>query len=421
MNPTTEAERRGLVTEFTGITGATGDQAQFYLAANNWNLEGAISSFFDNPPGDNPLRDEEEEEEEIIEEEAIQTLPQTQQQLISSSTPRSRNIMSGGRKIATLGDFNSKDQEHDEEDDQGQDYFAGGEKSGVLLHGGGAKSGGSAADLVKDILTKAAKAGPPPESASSFKDKKPSAFGGFGYRLGSEDESAPSGPSVPMTGYQNQPFIAAPSQPPQDLEPVERQLTFWRNGFSIDDGPLRDYNDPENEEFLRAINNGRAPTHLLNVAYGQPVEVKVAHRIQEDYKPPPRKPASPFGGSGYRLGAPVPGEASSASSTAAIPGSFPVSTTAATTPQLPLQFSVDGNLPATSIQIRLADGTRMVAKFNLTHTVGDIRRFINHSRPGLTGTPYVLMTTFPNKELTDENATIQASGLVNSVIMQKLS
>lgn len=31
----------------------------------------------------------------------------------------------------------------------------------------------------------------------------------------------------------------------------------------------------------------------------------------------------------------------------------------------------------TSLQLRLHDGTRLVAKFNHTHTVGDIRQFIN--------------------------------------------
>jgi UBX domain-containing protein 1 len=37
---------------------------------------------------------------------------------------------------------------------------------------------------------------------------------------------------------------------------VIRHLTFWRNGFSIEDGPLMAYDDPANEEFLRAINSG---------------------------------------------------------------------------------------------------------------------------------------------------------------------
>jgi UBX domain-containing protein 1 len=33
-------------------------------------------------------------------------------------------------------------------------------------------------------------------------------------------------------------------------------LNFWSNGFSVDDGPLRDMNDPENAEFLDAIKRG---------------------------------------------------------------------------------------------------------------------------------------------------------------------
>jgi len=32
--------------------------------------------------------------------------------------------------------------------------------------------------------------------------------------------------------------------------------------------------------------------------------------------------------------------------------------------------------PTTSLQIRLVDGTRLVATFNHSHTIGDIRRYI---------------------------------------------
>lgn len=41
---------------------------------------------------------------------------------------------------------------------------------------------------------------------------------------------------------------------------------------------------------------------LLNVRQDQPVDVRVARRLDEDYKPPPKKPAKPFSGSGQRLG-----------------------------------------------------------------------------------------------------------------------
>jgi len=33
-------------------------------------------------------------------------------------------------------------------------------------------------------------------------------------------------------------------------------LKLWKNGFSIDTGPLRDFASPENREFLEDIKNG---------------------------------------------------------------------------------------------------------------------------------------------------------------------
>lgn len=60
-----------------------------------------------------------------------------------------------------------------------------------------------------------------------------------------------------------------------------------------------------------------------------------------------------------------------------------------------------------------------VARFNLDHTVGDIRRFIRAARPEVT-TPFRLMTAFPQAQLEDDAVTISAAGLANAVIIQKL-
>jgi len=38
--------------------------------------------------------------------------------------------------------------------------------------------------------------------------------------------------------------------------------------------------------------------------------------------------------------------------------------------------SVDSSLPVTTVQIRLADGSRLVGQFNHSHTIADVRRFI---------------------------------------------
>jgi len=37
---------------------------------------------------------------------------------------------------------------------------------------------------------------------------------------------------------------------PQRLEEVTHTVTFWRNGFSVNDGPLRRLDDPQNAPFL---------------------------------------------------------------------------------------------------------------------------------------------------------------------------
>ena len=41
------------------------------------------------------------------------------------------------------------------------------------------------------------------------------------------------------------------------------------------------------------------------------------------------------------------------------------------------------------------------------------------SRPQFSGTNFLLMTTFPNKELTDETQTLTAANLLNAVLVQK--
>lgn len=79
---------------------------------------------------------------------------------------------------------------------------------------------------------------------------------------------------------------------------------------------------------------------------------------------------------------------------------------------------MDESKPTTSIQLRLYDGSRMVARMNTTHTVQDIRRFIRASRPDMSSS-YQLMTGFPPAPVGDETQTLEAAGLLNAVINQR--
>lgn len=93
--------------------------------------------------------------------------------------------------------------------------------------------------------------------------------------------------------------------------------------------------------------------------------------------------------------------------------------TSITVPSPSAGLSVDASLPSTSIQLRLVDGTRMVARFNTHHTIGDIRAFIDASRPGAARNYQLQTVGFPPKQLIDDTKTIEEAGLANSVVIQK--
>ncbi|KAF5367303.1 hypothetical protein D9757_010083 [Collybiopsis confluens] len=314
---------------------------------------------------------------------------------------RSLQDMGGSGGPPPGGGHSHDDDDDDDDDAEGESWFAGGERSGISVQnpdrpGAGAVPGGN---MVRDLLRRAAEAGPPPvaESGSRF-------FTGGGHKLGSDEvESA---------------YVPDPNAPQSQEEPTTiRHLTFWREGFTVEDGELMRYDDPANETILAEINAGRAPPSLLNVRHGEPVELRVAKRTNESYVPPKR---GAFHGAGNRLGAPVPA-AASGSSAQAMPGSFHTSSTSAPSARAEpvTKFQVDQSQPMTSVQIRLADGTRIVCRMNLTHTVLDLRNFINASRPENLVRPYSIQTTFPNRTLDNNGATIEEAGLKNSVVVQK--
>lgn len=160
---------------------------------------------------------------------------------------------------------------------------------------------------------------------------------------------------------------------------ARRTITLWQDGFQIEDGDLMSYDNPEDAQILADLTSGyvsrhaidlrvfildhsrNAPLSLLNVRPGQPVELRINPRRHEPYRPP--SGVRVFRGAGQRLGAPVP-EPVQGSSSSSMPGSFPASTAASPPSQgmdrasVTTRFEVDQTKPTTSIQVRLADGTR---------------------------------------------------------------
>jgi len=301
------------------------------------------------------------------------------------------------------------DDDSDEGSGGGESWFAGGERSGINIENPERPGGPPGANnVVRDILRRAAQAPRSEEPAPR------SAFSGSGHTLGSDE--------VPSS------FVPDPNSPPEtEQETAIRYITFWKNGFSIEDGPLMEYDNPENQRILAAINSGNAPPSYLNVQVGQPVELRVTRRVEEDYVAPQRS-KKVFSGTGHRLGNIVPAELSTSASQS-IPGAFPTQPQASGSfgfddsrvESISTRFEVDQTQPMTSVQIRLADGTRLVSRMNLRHTVGDIRGFIRASRPQSEARPFTIGTTFPNRTLDDDSQTIEQAGLINSVVVMRWS
>lgn len=67
------------------------------------------------------------------------------------------------------------------------------------------------------------------------------------------DHLQPSSSSKSFTGTAR--LLSGETLPsePQHPEVVIHTITFWSNGFSVNDGPLRRFDDPENASFLEVI------------------------------------------------------------------------------------------------------------------------------------------------------------------------
>ncbi|OAY63048.1 Plant UBX domain-containing protein 4 [Ananas comosus] len=450
------AEQKALAEAFCGITSATREEAVFFLESSGWALDAAIHSFYDdhllpNPSSPPPPRpppqpqhlqdddddddggggngggDDDEDDEDYLPPEAEDDenrvgLRSSARPVAASASSRLRKAAEKEKKkkttttstsaergratIRTLADLNrgsgtgsGSDSDSDEEP---EDYYTGGEKRCarfflvrivVLV---GIASGMLVRDPtrgnhdVASIFKKARKMGAMPGPSQSHQSSSRS-FAGTGRLL--SGETAPS----------------APQQP----EDITHNIYFWSNGFTVNDGPLRRFDDPENASFLESITKSECPEELEPADRRSKVHVNLV-RKQENYPEPVKRHAA-FRGVGRVLG--------SGSSDDSIPeptATVTTTTTTTTTANTSNGLSLDAASPSTSIQLRLADGTRMVARFNTTHTVGDIRAFIDASRPGATRTYRLQTVGFPPKQLDDATVTIEEAGIANSVVIQKL-
>ncbi|KAJ5563045.1 UBX domain-containing protein 1 [Penicillium sp. DV-2018c] len=375
------AEHDEVVSQFCSMTGTQPSEAQEYLTANGWDIEAAVTEFFaeqDEAMQDTNSDDRQPVPEGTAEASGGRTLggafvpgPSSAAGEASSSA----RATAPKKKFATIGDFASgggggHGDSSDGDDSDEHDFFAGGEKSGLAVQ--------NPEDLKKKILEKARRARPAP---SDEPQPRRSHFTGTARTLGGDD--APSE------------VIESPSAPTQDrAQRVQRTLHFWADGFSVDDGELFRSDDPRNAEILDGIRQGRAPLSIMNVQPGQEVDVELKQHEEKYTKPKPKY--KPFSGSGQRLGSPTP----------SVQTQIPAPSTAESSAKEPPKPTVDESQPTVTLQIRLGDGTRLTSRFNTTATIGEVYAFVAAATPNSRDRAWVLMTTFPSKELTDREVVL---------------
>ncbi|XP_069352052.1 NSFL1 cofactor p47 isoform X3 [Eulemur rufifrons] len=287
---------------------------------------------------------------------------------ISQATPSSvsRGTAPSDNRVTSFRDL-IHDQDEDEEEEEGQRFYAGGsERSGQQIVGPPRKK--SPNELVDDL----------------FKGAKE--HGAVAVERVTKSPGETSKPRVHVV------------------------LKLWKSGFSLDNGELRSYQDPSNAQFLESIRRGEVPAELRRLAHGGQVNLDMEDHRDEDFVKP-KGAFKAFTGEGQKLGSTAPQVLSTSSPAQQAENEAKASSS----------ILINESEPTTNIQIRLADGGRLVQKFNHSHRISDIRLFIVDARPAMAATSFVLITTFPNKELADENQTLKEANLLNAVIVQRLT
>lgn len=393
---------------FCAVTGAPKDRARFYVEAANGNLDLAIESYFENggaenaemetesPVRRNPAQDDDHDFEVVDDDDADEDFNPFNQLGSKSKEPTRKQPTraAAAGKIFSLNDMNNDNDDEEDEDEKGQAFYAGGSKtSGQQILGPKKRN---PEKIIKDLFEKAKEHGAQEveSSDSAGTSKKTPKSHGPGYRLGSGNE-----PSEVIPGA------------PKPRETKSSILKLWKNGFNIDDGDLRSYEDPKHKEFLASIQRGELPRELIQQAQGGEVHLDMQDHRDEEFVPP-KQAYKLYSTEGQKLG--------SEPSVAPVVSNASANDKASNEDTAKNNLGLDASKPTTQMQLRLSDGSRLIIKANLTHKLREIKTYLNTARPEYATRNYSLMTSFPNKELTNDDETVEEAKLQNASIIQKL-
>ena len=176
------------------------------------------------------------------------------------------------------------------------------------------------------------------------------------------------------------------------------KITLYSNGFIVADGPFRQYDAPENKQFMKELNEGYVPNEIRD-KYKGGVSVGLSDKRKEAYRPPTPPKYVAYSGQGQSMGG-VQGQGLTVDKTA---GGLP---------------PVDESKPKTTIQIRFHNGEKASITINLDRRVADIHEYVMSAAP--VDGDYQLVFGFPPKALTDPSKTIEEAGLKSAAVTQRI-
>lgn len=361
-------DKSSVLHQFIELTQTPSAVAEAILERQSWNLDRALDDFYNGPT-------------------------QSQQ----PAAPQATTSTSSQPKKKSDSKFKSFSQlvseEANDEDDE-KNYYAGGGRGSAL----NVENPDEPKNLVQDLLRKAEKnQGHPDRMEEEDEEETQKAkFTGTGYQLG--DSTTPSRTIGDSTPLSNRP------------EKAHRQITFWKDGFQVGEGKLYRYDDPMNAKFLNELNQGRAPLELLDVKMGQDVDVAVMKKLDEEYVPPKRKLGG-FHGAGQRLGSPVSPDYVPPAPQSIVEEQKQPETETSKTSEEP---EPEGD---TQVQIRLADGRRLVRRIMSTANVQELYDYVASETSD--SRSWSLFHAFPVKPINDMSQSIKEAGLANAVAVQR--
>jgi len=221
------------------------------------------------------------------------------------------------------------------------------------------------------------------KSIGDYKEEEDK-WSGSGFRLGNDQNDS----------------LKLPSK--KNNEKVRKVITFYKGGiFTVDDGEPRNMNEEKNQALIDDINGGLIPYEFEQEFPGREVHVDLIDKKYEEYKESPKPKIIAFSGSGHSLGGTNNNNFSNTSLDIE-----------------PREIVLDTTQKTTSIRVTLHNGSKIVVKLNLTHTIRDLYSHVYAKHPE--SKSFELKLTYPVQTLSELDKTIAEANLMSSSITQFL-